>query len=84
MLTILLISIGCEPTVVSAHHSEDAAWDALVQAVDDRWSSRMGVAPLPHDPQERVRQFFDQDDALYFIGEGTMPRPLDPKGPKHQ
>jgi hypothetical protein len=73
-LHLLMISLAGETDELSVHPDQDAAWTALLQYIDERWSTLIG-AEAPVDDNARVEAFFLLSNSFYLIAEvvGTIP-----------
>ncbi|MDE8652838.1 hypothetical protein [Novosphingobium album (ex Liu et al. 2023)] len=58
---LVILSQGQE--VVAVYDTASAAWDALLQFVDQHWQTRFGHTPRPEDNDTRVQDFFEGEDA---------------------
>ena len=63
--TVLIILYRGQETL-AVYDTDFAAWDALLEFVDQRWQGRFGHIPRPDNNDERVQAFFDGED-VYLL-----------------
>src|SRR3546814_4761950 len=62
MQAIVLIILYQGQETLAVYDTDSAAWDALLEFVDQRWQGRFGHIPRPDNNDERVETFFSGED----------------------
>ncbi|AGH51847.1 MULTISPECIES: hypothetical protein [Sphingomonadales] len=63
--TVLIILYHGQETL-ALYDTDSAAWNALLEFVDQHWQDRFGQIPRPDNDDERVQAFFDGED-IYLL-----------------
>jgi hypothetical protein len=73
---LLMISLAGGTDELSVHPAHDAAWDALLRYIDERWGAVTGPTEAPADDHARVDALFVLSESFYLVGEvvTTLPR----------
>src|SRR3546814_14239534 len=66
MQAIVLIILYQGQETLAVYDTDSAAWDALLEFVDQRWQGRFGHIPRPDNNDERVEAFFGGED-VYLL-----------------
>ena len=69
---LLMISPGGDhANDLSVHPDQSAAWTALIDYIDERWTAIVGPFEPPEDETKRVESFFRHSGYFYLIAEVT-------------
>src|SRR3546814_18862940 len=83
MQAIVLIILYQGQETLAVYDTDSAAWDALLEFVDQRWQGRFGHIPRPDNNDERVETFFSGEDVYLLASTDVIGLAPTHRGPRH-